>query len=324
MKQCPNFFHALVALGLAVGCGIDKPSLQSDASSVLQPDAAADMTSGTGDAPASRDVNYPDGILLPPSTCVRVNDPSFNLDAPRPRVDPTLRDPMLTTLFIVGDSTAKNHNIQQEGWGDVLDACFDASKIQIVNWAREGRSSRTFIEEGLWARVLLQMKSGDYVMVQFGHNDQSTLETRGSIPGAGDEVQTVVNSTTLQSVTVHTYGWYLRQYAADVNAKAANLIYVTPVPRNYWFGNSTMNNTVMAQYVGWMSQIAGEAQLPVLDLNTAMVTIYTALGQSAVAYYFTSGDNTHTNLMGAERIGAAVIEGVAALATSNLNSFLLK
>jgi lysophospholipase L1-like esterase len=259
---------------------------------------------------------------VPAGECVGVSDPNFDLDVERPRGDPPARDAARRALFIVGDSTVKNHNIQQEGWGDLLDRCFDDTSFQLINWAREGRSTRSFIEEGLWAKVLGQMRAGDYVMVQFGHNDQSTLDTRGTIPGAGEEVQTVVNTTTGLSGDVHTYGFYLREYARDVRAKAGNLIFVTPVPRNYWTSETVMNNTVMAGYVGWMKEVAASEQAPLLDLNTSVVNAYTALGRTATSAFFTSGDNTHTNLLGASRIAQAVLVGVRELPGSDLANLL--
>jgi len=258
------------------------------------------------------------------ASCVGLDDPAFNLDVERPRGDPPPRNAGLPALFVVGDSTVKNHNIQQEGWGDLLDRCFDASRIQVINWGREGRSTRSFIEDGLWGKILAQMVAGDYVMVQFGHNDQSTLDTRGTVPGVGEETQNVVSTTTLLNVEVHTYGYYLRQYAADANAKGAHLIFVTPVPRNYWTSETLTNNSVMAGYVGWMKEVAAGAQLPLLDLNTAIVDIYTAMGRTAVSAYFTSGDNTHTNLIGASTSAGAVLAGVNALAGSDLAGFLAR
>jgi rhamnogalacturonan acetylesterase len=318
-----RFLAPLAVLTVTAACSSHGASMPTGISPDTRGDASSVDAAAVNDAAPSSDApNYPDGVVLT-SSCARMTDPTFNLDLARPRVDPTLRDPALTTLFVVGDSTVKNHNIKQEGWGDLLDGCFDGSKIQILNWAREGRSSRSFIEEGLWAKVLTQMKAGDYVTVQFGHNDQNPPTTTGSLAGTDETTQTVVSTTTGQTVVVHTYGWYLRQYATDVAAKAAHLIYVTPVPRNYWLADGTMNNTVMAQYVGWMTQVGQAAQLPILDLNAAMVSIYTTMGRSAVAYYFTSGDNTHTNLLGAERIAAAVVDGVGNLGGSDLKTFLL-
>ena len=170
--------------------------------------------------------------------------------------------------------------------------------------------------------MLSQLTPADYVMVQFGHNDQSTLDTRGTLAGTGEEFQAVVSTTTMLSVDVHTYGFYLRQYADDIRPTGAHLIYVTPVPRNYWTSETVMNNSQMAQYVGWMKEVAANEQLPLLDLNTAVVNLYTALGRTATSTFFTSGDNTHTNLMGASRIADAVLGAVGTLGGSDLAQLL--
>src|SRR4051812_32085019 len=82
---------------------------------------------------------------------------------------PAPLNPALPTVFVIGDSTA--NNTENRGWGDHLAHYFDTSKINVANRARAGRSSRTFQTEGLWSKVLADMKTGDYVLIQFGHND---------------------------------------------------------------------------------------------------------------------------------------------------------
>src|ERR1044072_2552744 len=77
-------------------------------------------------------------------------------------------------LFVAGDSPAfayEPNPRNQQGWAAVLQPYFDARKLQVVNAARGGRSSRTFITEGLWDQLLAQLRKGDYVIIQFGHND---------------------------------------------------------------------------------------------------------------------------------------------------------
>jgi rhamnogalacturonan acetylesterase len=309
---------------LPIAGGAQNPAAGGAMPGAAMPGAAmpGGEPAAAGNPPAPGDT----GTTTPATAgnCIGVSDPNFNLDVERPRADPPARQAALPALFLVGDSTVKNHNVQQEGWGDLLDACFDGSRLQIINWAREGRSTRSFIEDGIWTKVLAQLTPNDYVMVQFGHNDQSTTDTRGTLPGTGEESQAVVSTTTMLSVDVHTYGFYLRQYADDVRPTGAHLIYVTPVPRNYWTSETVMNNSQMAQYVGWMKEVAASEQLPLLDLNSAVVDIYTALGRTATSAFFTSGDNTHTNVLGASRVAGAVLAGVSTLTGSDLAQFLVK
>jgi pectinesterase len=93
-----------------------------------------------------------------------------------------------TTIFIIGDSTAANKDIsggkQERGWGMALQCYFDADCIRVDNHAVNGRSSKSFISEGRWDRVLELMKPGDYVIIQFGHNDEKPQPDRHTDPGS--------------------------------------------------------------------------------------------------------------------------------------------
>ena len=92
-----------------------------------------------------------------------------------------------TTIFIIGDSTAANKDIsggkQERGWGMALQAYFD-DHIIVDNHAVNGRSSKSFIDEGRWDKVLAKMKPGDYVIIQFGHNDEKPQPDRHTDPGS--------------------------------------------------------------------------------------------------------------------------------------------
>src|SRR6476619_965522 len=106
-------------------------------------------------------------------------------------------NPKLPTIFVVGDSTANNHANGGLGWADPFVAYFDLTKTNVLNRARGGRSSRTFITEGLWDKVLSDIKPGDFVLIQFGHNDAGAINdasrARGSLPGIGEETQEIDN-----------------------------------------------------------------------------------------------------------------------------------
>src|SRR3954451_10714596 len=81
-------------------------------------------------------------------------------------------------LFVAGDSTASTYQENpknQQGWAAVLQPYFDPRKLEVVDLARGGRSSRTFITEGHWDRLLEQIGAGDFVIIQFGHNDAGSL-----------------------------------------------------------------------------------------------------------------------------------------------------
>lgn len=114
-------------------------------------------------------------------------DPGVTARAPLP----TPANPKLPTLYLVGDSTVRNGRGDgangQWGWGEPLVDYFDPAKINVVNRAIGGRSSRTYITEQHWDELLGMLKPGDFVVFQFGHNDAGPLDdasrARGTLPG---------------------------------------------------------------------------------------------------------------------------------------------
>lgn len=93
-----------------------------------------------------------------------------------------------TTIFIIGDSTAAKKDLStgspERGWGMALQCYFDSAYIRVDNHAVNGRSSKSFIDEGRWDKVLSAMKPGDYVIIQFGHNDEKPAVERHTDPGS--------------------------------------------------------------------------------------------------------------------------------------------
>src|SRR5215208_4293829 len=132
-------------------------------------------------------------------------------------------------FYIIGDSTVKNGDGTGKGslwgWGNFIAGYFNTTKIKIENDALGGRSSRTFITEGRWDKVLVNLKKGDYVIMQFGHNDSGPLDdtarARGTIKGIGHESKEVYNPIMKKQEVVYTYGYYMRKYIRDTKAKGA-------------------------------------------------------------------------------------------------------
>lgn len=93
-----------------------------------------------------------------------------------------------TTIFVIGDSTAANKDTTggkvERGWGMMLQQCFDADFIVVDNHAINGRSSKSFLDEGRWDKVLAKIQPGDYVIIQFGHNDEKSQPARHTDPGS--------------------------------------------------------------------------------------------------------------------------------------------
>jgi lysophospholipase L1-like esterase len=240
---------------------------------------------------------------------------------------PVPANPNLPTLFLIGDSTVRNGRGDgsngQWGWGEPIVDFFDASKINVVNRAVGGLSSRTYLTGGHWDRVLALLKPGDFVMMQFGHNDSGPLDdaarARGTLKGAGDETREIDNPISKEHEVVHTYGWYLRKFIVEARAKGATPIMCTLIPRKIWKDGKIVRNT--NDYAGWAAAVAQSEHVPLIDLNERIAAAYDAMGAEKVEPMF--GDpHTHTSRAGAELNAAMVIEGLKALADDPLAQYL--
>jgi lysophospholipase L1-like esterase len=231
--------------------------------------------------------------------------------------------PGVPTLFIAGDSTAANYTgaNPQQGWAEPVAKLFDPAKLRVVNAARGGRSSRTFITEGHWDKMLVDVKAGDFVIIQFGHNDAGALNqeppgssrplrARGTIPGVGDEYAEIDNVVTGQHETVYSFGHYLRKMISDTRAKGATPILLTLTQRNQWADGRV--ECPSETYRSWTWRSARDAQLPFVDLTRITADRYQRQGPEAVKAQFGS-DPVHTNLAGAEANAADVVSGLLTL-----------
>ncbi len=232
------------------------------------------------------------------------------------------------TLFLIGDSTVKNGKGKGDGalwgWGSFIANFFDTDKINVENDALGGTSSRTFQTNGLWDAVLAKVKKGDFVMMQFGHNDSSPLDdiarARGTIKGIGMESKDTYNPIKKKQEVVYTYGWYMRKFINDIKAKGATPIVCSSIPRNPVKDDQVV--LVTDSYAGWAQEVAQAEKVDFIPLNQLIKDKYAGLSAAQVKTYFTEKDHTHTNEEGAKVNAAAVAEGLKALKTSKLKSYL--
>lgn len=240
---------------------------------------------------------------------------------------PAPKNPNLPTLYLVGDSTVRNGRGDgahgQWGWGEPLVSFFDTSKINVVNRAIGGRSSRTYITEGHWADLLAMLKPGDVVIFQFGHNDSGPLDdparARGTIRGVGEESKEIYNPIMKKQELVHTYGWYMRKYVTDTQAKGAIPIVCSPIPRKIWKDGKVVRNNGN-DYGGWARQIAAEEHAGFIDLNAIIARRYDAMGPVQVEPLF-ADPHTHTSWAGAVINAESVVAGLKALKDDPLAKF---
>jgi len=225
---------------------------------------------------------------------------------------PEPADPGLPSIVLIGDSTVRNGRGDGEGgqwgWGDALADHFDPAKVNIVNRAIGGLSSRTFRTQGHWERALMLVKPGDWVVMQFGHNDSAPLNddqrARGTIKGTGGETEVIDNLLTRQPEVVHTYGWYLRQNIREAKAAGATPVVCSLVPRKTWREGRIVRSGVDG-YGGWARQVAVEEGVAFIDLNELVAQRYDELGAAAVDALF-ADPHMHTSRAGAE-LNAAMV-----------------
>ena len=229
------------------------------------------------------------------------------------------------TLYIIGDSTVRNTTKPGDlwGWGSVIDSFFDADKISISNQAMAGRSTRTFVKEGRWDKVLSTVKAGDFVMMQFGHNDGSKPDTskagnRGVLRGVGED-SVVLTWPNGSKETVHTYGWYLRQFIRQAKDKGANPIVLSFIPRNDWKDGKIIRP--VNSFGQFAAQVAKEEGAWFIDLNNITADKYDAMGQEKVKPLFPK-EHTHTSEEGARINAASVVDGLKMLPDCPLNNYL--
>ncbi|MGO4770465.1 rhamnogalacturonan acetylesterase [Flavobacterium sp. W22_SRS_FK3] len=244
----------------------------------------------------------------------------------------TTKKSNVTTIYLIGDSTMADYANNYEpgkdymktrypvtGWGQVFQPFFAKDSLkQIKNLikkdsvfvddrARGGRSTRTFFQEGRWRSVYENLKKGDIVMMQFGHND-----------GAKDKTERYVD--------IEGYKEFLRLFVSQAREKGATPIILTPVARNFPWKENVLND-VHGEYDKAPKDVAAEMKVPLIDLNKASREFFTKKGKDFVsenyfmnlpagkyeAYPEGQKDNTHFQTKGGIEVARLVFEGMKQL-----------
>jgi lysophospholipase L1-like esterase len=239
-----------------------------------------------------------------------------------------------TRVFLCGDSTGKNKDKELDGmwgWGSQGYTIFDESKCTFINAARAGRSLRTYNLEGLWHEVYTVLRPGDYVLIQFGHNDIGPINSkkeRGEIACAKDTSHVYRMESTGKYKVIYSFGWYLRKMIDDCKEKGAIPIILSFTPRNSWHegdgkvhGNFyPVKEKLNREYIErrndnyipqWCSEIAKETNVEFVDvLNITADWMDKYCGMAAVAVGYYNHDHTHCSLKGARVNAGSVAKGL--------------
>lgn len=222
----------------------------------------------------------------------------------------TFASDAVINIYVAGDSTVKTYNTETQtgGWGEFLQTFFNSNKVKIVNYANGGRSSRSFINEGSLQKIAASIKKGDYLLIQFGHNDCAnsstylqerfvsigTADAKGVYPSQpGVKTATPSNLSDrgyggqYYPYTSGTYKWYLQQYIDTAKKVGATPILVTSVSRQYFNTDGTIKphhdatdkttGTIVTSnnaYVTAVKQLGQEQGVKVIDMFTITKNLF--------------------------------------------------
>ena len=216
----------------------------------------------------------------------------------------SVRPPRLR-IFLAGDSTMSEKDRRaypETGWGMPFAHFWDEG-VEVVNRARNGRSTRTFLSEGLWAGLMADMGAGDYVFIQFGHNDES--------PEKADRY-----------TTVDEYVANLRRFVGEVRARKGVPVLLTPVGRRRFDANGVVQESHV-RYSAAVRSLAGREAVVLIDADSLSRRLYQSLGAEGSRMLFLQlspgehpnypsgkSDNTHFNELGARLVAQLVLADI--------------
>ena len=205
-----------------------------------------------------------------------------------------------TTIHLMGDSTMAEKDLSdgklERGWGMMFPNFVDDT-FQVINYAQNGRSTKSFIDKGLWDKVYGALQPGDYVFIQFGHNDSKADDPERYAPAFG------------------AYQDNLRKFIRGAREKGATPVLLTPVARR-WFKGGKLDRNCHTDYPAAMKQVAEEMGVTLLDITTPTLDWIESIGDEASKAYFMistgKDDNTHTVASGARKVTEIVCDALKA------------
>lgn len=239
---------------------------------------------------------------------------------------PVRREAGKPVVWITGDSTVKNKDKDKDdmwGWGALAETIFDTRKCTPYNAAMAGRSTRSYIREGRWEKVYNSLQPGDFVLIQFGHNDICPItdrKERGVIPGTADTCHVFKMEKDGRYEVVYSFGWYLKKMIDDTREKGATPILLSLTTRNEWpEGKVERRNS---SYGKWYREVVEDTGVEFVDAHNLIADYLDKhyKGKADAASYFKK-DHTHTSYQGARSNARIIAKGIRQI-DSHLSVFL--
>ncbi|KAJ7597493.1 rhamnogalacturonan acetylesterase [Mycena floridula] len=212
------------------------------------------------------------------------------------------------TVYLAGDSTmAKGGGGSgTDGWGQYLAQYLT---LPVVNSAIAGRSARSYTDEGRFATLISTVKSGDFVVIEFGHNDGlSGAVDNGREDAFGDDVSVTSTVTEADGTTevIHTFNFYIQNAVNSLKAKGANVIVSSQTPDNIWTGNAI---GAAPRFQLYASEAASRTAVSYVDHYAYVAQAYDKIGETTVNTFYPI-DHTHTSVTGANIVAQAFVRGL--------------
>ncbi len=213
----------------------------------------------------------------------------------------------LITVYLAGDSTMAQKTADKRpetGWGEYLQSQFDDSKVKIENHAQNGRSTKSFIDEGRWQAIVDKLKRGDYVFIEFGHNDEKA------------------DKPLVYAAANTDYRNNLIRFIKDVRAKKAFPVLLTPVMRRRFDEKGEFFDT-HGEYPDAVRQVVKDYKVPLIDMHRLSETVIKNYGAEKSRTLFLQlkagenanypngiEDNTHFSPRGAEEMAKLAVNAI--------------
>lgn len=206
-------------------------------------------------------------------------------------------------VFIAGDSTAQGYDTTKtvmRGWGQILPSFF-TDEVEVVNHAKAGRSTKSFRAENRWDSIMVHVRKGDWVIIQFGHNDASSKPERYSSP--------------------EDFRKNIIRFVAETRERGANPLLLTSLVMRTFQDGALIDNRLKV-YPGIIRRVAKEYNVPMIDINLKTRDLILVLGEERAKELYVPDDDTHTNEAGAKEVAQMIAEGIKELKLDPISDYV--